>query len=302
MSDNIDRNNFCPCCLKLNANIMWGIISPFLAQRAILTPPFPVKILSCLECGFRWSVRGLSTEEVRRLYDGYRGEAYFSERNSLEPWYTRSCNHGLGSEHIMANRRKDLLELLISCSVSADDIGYVIDHGGDRGQMLKEFKNAQKFVFDLSGVEPDAGVERLHALEDGIASADLVLNCHVLEHMPDPRQGLMESIALVRQGGFIYVEVPNEIWKGPFQPPFQKKWLEILCTHPSILKWADFFCTATRIKTGWIPPLGFVAIREHLNYFTLTSLSLMMSACRLRVLICKKSSTGNLTALGQKLE
>jgi SAM-dependent methyltransferase len=166
--------------------------------------------------------------------------------------------------------------------------------------MLADFKGANKFVFDLSLVEPDAGVQRLVRLEDGFERFDLVLNCHVLEHMSDPLDGLKESVSLARSGGLVYIEVPNELWRGPHQFSFQEQWLTFVAKHPLILKWLDFMSTAMRIKTGWIPPFGFVAVREHINYFTLDALRALMRSASL-IPVCCIEKDGVLMALGRKL-
>lgn len=247
----------------------------------------------------RWSDRGLTPDEVARLYSGYRGAEYFEQRHAFEPWYTRRDNDGIGGEDAMLTRRKFMLQLMRSNGIDSQGFSSVSDYGGDRGQMLADFAGANKFVFDLSLVDTDPGVQRLDKLEDGFCKFDLVLNCHVLEHMSDPLDGLRESVSLVRSGGLVYIEVPDEIWSGPFQPRFQKDLLNRLCEHPSVLKLADFLCTASRVKTRWIFPLGFVAIREHLNYFTHDALRALMASANLDVICCVGNS-GALIAIGRK--
>ena len=51
----------------------------------------------------------------------------------------------------------------------------------------------------------------------GQVAFDLVICSHVLEHLANPLDTLKELIGAVKSDGFIYIEVPNEIWGTP--PP-----------------------------------------------------------------------------------
>jgi SAM-dependent methyltransferase len=298
MNDQRIRAN-CPACQSIPTRFQWGVISPFLAKRAFFEAPGTVKIHSCSRCGMRWCERGITQDEVERLYSGYRLEEYFVQRNAFEPWYTKSVNDGIGSSTTMIDRRQELLNVLNANGIEVDQFRNVIDHGGDRGQMLADFKNANKFVFDLSLVDLDAGIQRLEKLESGYGKFDLALNCMVLEHMSNPLDGLKETVSLVKPGGFVYIEVPNEMWRGPQQSFFQEKMLNFICKHPSILMLTDFLCTASRITTNWVIPFGFVAIREHINYFTPGSLQSLMRSSGVNEVTCITKG-GVLMALGKR--
>ena len=293
------RGSICLCCKSEDSHFCWGVLSPFLARRAFEDDPSPVKIHTCSACGFRWSERGLTDDEVIRLYRGYRGDAYFAERHSFEPWYSRVINDGIGSDKEMVSRRETLLDALKACGFDPDSSFAAADHGGDRGQMLMGFPNATKRVFDLSGVDLEHGCEQIERVEDENGRFDLVLNCHVLEHLNDPEAGLREVMSLARKDGLIYVELPNEPWKPAWQPRFQNRFLRWITRHRLLLKTADFLCTGMRTKTNRMPPMGFVAIREHLQYYSLSSIETLMRKCGLDVLLTRQ--TGNyLLAVGRK--
>jgi len=242
----------------------------------------------------------LSNDEVIRLYKGYRDESYFVQRSSLEPWYSRDVNDGIGSEMEMPKRRKTLFDVLSHCGIDPGSLHSIADHGGDRGQMLISFPARVKKVYDISGANLEAGINRIENLKLELNSFDLVLSCHVLEHLNDPRGGLLEAISLVKEHGLVYLELPYETWGGPYQPTFEDALLTWLVKHPKLLMLADFICTAFRSKLKFIPPLGFVVIREHLQYFTIQSIEKLMISSNLEVLTVGRKGDF-LVALGKKL-
>ena len=266
------RSKYCLCCGAVASGSSLAILSAFLSIRAFHSTPNITTLYNCLVCGFQWSARGLSNEEASSLYGGYRDEAYFIQRSAFEPWYSREMNDGIGSELTMPHRRNTLLDVLRKCNINIGDLQSIADHGGDRGQMLLSFSAAVRKVYDISGANLEVGIVRIENLAPELNKFDLVLTCHVLEHLNDPRAGLLEALSLVRDGGLIYLELPCEFWVGPYQPSFEGKLLTWLVGHPKLLMFADFICTAFRSKFKYIPPLGFVVIREHLQYFTIQSI------------------------------
>jgi len=294
------RNSICICCASQSIKRSVALISSFLSKRALVSPPSTSDFYECQQCGFRWSALGLTDEQAARLYIGYRGDEYYQERHFFEPWYSRALNDGIGAEGDMSVRRKTLFEILNIGGVNATQLTSVADHGGDRGQMLLDFINARKMVYDVSGVSLENGVEQIHQVADFLNNFELVLTCHVLEHLNDPRQGLVEAVSLAKSGGYVYVELPNESWSGPWQPKFEHQIIQWLIQYPKLLMLADFLVTGMKVKFGWIPPCGFNVIREHLQYFTEKSLVNLMQSCNLRVIhVTKKGQF--LIALGQKL-
>jgi len=278
------RMQACVCCLNSSISQSIALLSTFLSKRALQSEASTTHFYSCNACGYKWSERGLTDEEAVRLYSGYRGEDYFQERHQHEPWYSRKLNDGIGAEGDMSLRRKTLFEVLAIGKVNINALNDVADHGGDRGQMLLDFKNATKMVYDVSGVALEDGVEPIVKIEDKLNSFDLVLTCHVLEHLNAPLEGLQEAISLAKSGGYVYIELPFESWSGPWQPKFQQKLIHWLIQRPRLLMWADFIFTGMRIKLGWIPPMGFNVIREHLQYFSEKSITSLMKTCHLEIM------------------
>lgn len=297
----VQRSSECPCCQTVSARGQWGLVSPFLASRAMNAPVVPTWIFECGECGHRWTERGLSEDEAARLYAGYRGEDYFQLRHSFEPWYTRSVNDGRGSEATMVERRAILARLLGEAGLNGTRFELALDWGGDRGQMLKELPATRRAVHEVSEVRPDPGIEQLRRLEDAAGLADLVLNCHVLEHLNDPFDGLGQCLTALRPGGHLYLELPCEPWRGPFVPPWlAKSWLERVASKRWLLMAMDFVSTASRISMRIVPPFGFVAVREHLNFFTLASAKRLVERVGLQPLLCTQPNADTLVVVARK--
>lgn len=298
----LQRSTTCPCCgTEGGQRFQWGLLSPFLARRALDSEPAPCRVFECEACGHRWTERGLDDAEAARLYTGYRGEAYFALRHRLEPWYTRAVNDGIGSEAEMAGRRALMARLLGKAGLAGRRFGTVVDWGGDRGQMLKELPAARKLVHEVSQVEPDPGVEKLERLADAAGSADLVLNCHVLEHLNEPARGLEESVSVLAPGGHLYLELPHEPWSPPFlAPQLAEPWLKGLGRTRWPLLAMDFVSTALRVKLKVIPPLGFLAVREHLNFFTVDSVRRLVERAGLIPLVCEQPDAHTLVAVARR--
>jgi SAM-dependent methyltransferase len=298
-----NREGACPCCLSVAPGRRWGVVSSFLSRRALLESPRPVARLICVTCGHSWSARGLSEEEIRRLYSGYRDDAYLQERRRYEPWYSRAVNDGMGGEDHMTQRRAVLARSLAHAerSFGKRPAGRALDHGGDRGQMLRDLPDPERMVFDISGVAADPWARAVHAEELARASGfELILNCQVLEHVNDPRAFLEELYKATAGGGWIYLEVPDERWRESFGfEAARLAWLRFVCRRPALLKALDFLSTGCRVKLGWMPPLGFWVLREHLNFFTPQSLRLLMQGVGFEVAFSELSKSG-ISAVGRK--
>ena len=246
----------------------------------MLGSPEPVELARCADCGHAWSLRGLSDEEAARLYSGYRGDAYFEARHATEFWYTRAVNDAIGSESAMEGRRQVLAAALAAATAKSGGPraeGRCLDFGGDRGQLLKDLPDADRFVYEVSGVPLDPWARRLDSLASEAGSFDLVLNCQVLEHVNDPLSALRETASMARRGGWLYVEVPDERWRSFWASPgkARERWLRTIARSTRATVALDFASTACRVKLGWTPPLGFWAMREHINFFSPRSLELL---------------------------
>jgi hypothetical protein len=178
----------------------------------------------------------------------------------------------------------------------ANSFASVLDHGGDRGQMLSDICSSRRAVYDISGVNAEVGVESIgyQAMID--TQWNLILSCHVLEHLPDPHRALDEIVAIGKTGTVFYIEVPNEQYHSisASGSDIQRMWLNRLVRFPRPLQLFQFASTLVRAKIGITFPPFFATMHEHINFFSVDGLSRLAQRSGLRVLSCGVRATGHL--------
>ncbi|MBE0644937.1 MAG: class I SAM-dependent methyltransferase [Bacteroidetes bacterium] len=94
----------------------------------------------------------------------------------------------------------------------------ILDYGGSDGKLLVPFLRDDHDceVVDYHP-EPLKGIHRRGSTLEDIPQEmryDVILCSHVLEHLSEPGELLRQLSARLTEGGLLYVEVPNEIWRG----------------------------------------------------------------------------------------
>lgn len=290
----------CLCCGSSPLRSETTVVSPFFAKKAWGGKPELTKVMFCSGCGFRFFDRGLTSEEASNYYSDYRGEDYFRQRNQFEPFYTEKAHRGIQEWLRSKGRRIALAQALASAGGPAS-FSAALDYGGGTGQMLVDIPATRKAVFDLAHNATEPGIARIQSRESIGCGWDLVLSCQVLEHVSDPRAAVEEIMQILAKGGWFYVEVPDEIWScGARSGPRRDAWLTWMSTRPWPLLIADCVSTACRVKLGTLPSMGFVPMREHLNYFTVESLSKLLTGCGLSVEWSGKNLQNCICAVGRR--
>jgi len=258
--------------------------------------PEVTSVHRCLDCDFRFYDRGLSDAEAAAFYAAYRTSDYLKNRHADEPFYTRKVHAGIDEFLHSPIRRKSLAEALARGGVSSFE--NVLDYGGSDGTLISELGATRKAVFDIGGSETIAGVEKATELRE---EWDLVVCAQTLEHVTDPFATMQELVRLTRPGGAIYVEVPNEIWKRAASPrPVRNVLLRVASKSRWLFIAMDIYSTGFRIKTGVLPPLGFMPMREHLNYFTPRALAALTSRAGAEVAFSGFNLTGEIVVVARK--
>jgi Methyltransferase domain len=269
----IDR---CPCCSSTEF-LQWpAIVSPFIARYACGASPGPANLCECQACTFRFFDTRLSSEEVAKLYGGYRGDEYFKARHNSELWYSRKVNDSIGGDPAEIISRKRGLERRLGAK--AQTFVTVLDYGGDRGQFIPNSLGRERFVFEISDVEPVEGVTRLSSVEG--RQFDFVMVAHVLEHCSEPGEFLRSLKPLGHKDTIFYIEVPYErpSLKSAGTGEKQRRYLNALLRMEPLLQLVDLYSTICRIKLDKIPPLGLQKCSEHLNFFNQSSLKALLKS------------------------
>lgn len=247
-----------------------AVVAPFVANYAIGRKEQPTRLCECERCRFRFFEDRLTTGEVEKLYAGYRGDGYFAARHRYEPWYTRKVNDAIGKDEENKRNRRELVERFVRAHAEVSSVNTVLDYGGDSGQFIPDGIGREKFVYEISDVTPIEGVTRLDTIGD--RKFDFVMLSHVLEHCSEPLDVLSQVKPFV--GNLLYVEVPFERAELRFvgRGGIYSKYLGALRKLPPLLTAVDLFSTAARRKLDAIPPLGFMKLHEHINFFDEASL------------------------------
>ncbi|MGO9405598.1 MAG: class I SAM-dependent methyltransferase [Terriglobales bacterium] len=262
-------------CLICNGNSLESrraLFSPFIAKRIWNRRPFPIQLLRCKACSFTFANPRFDPEEEKTLYAGYRGAEYQRTRYGCEPWYTEGFNRNLFSPEVLAKRRGPLAAIFrehIPRSVKT-----ILDFGGDRGDLFEGLvPGSLTYLYDISGIEPVNGVKALRGLDECTALRfDLIACSNVLEHVGSPRNIVGEINKIAAPDSLYFIEVPSE---SPFGVAgFVKRFAQQL-----ILIGARPGLAASML------PFGFARlVHEHVNFFSLESLTKLMQVSGLEVL------------------
>jgi hypothetical protein len=302
MTNHLDRaKDGCLCCAKHNFRVENTLVSPYLAFKAWVGKPEITKLMYCHDCGFRFFQRGLSDEEMSAYYAGYRDEKYHQIRHDYEPFYTQSYHEQIGAWLTSDARREDLANTLKKAKLP-EKYNAVLDHGGGTGYLVRWIQADRKAVFDISGEQPEPGLEGISDPSKIGDQWDLVVSSHVFEHVSSPASILEGITPKIVQGGYLYLEVPYEQWKSfVFSSKLRDCWLRFIMSKRLLLLAMDFFSTACRIKAKFVPPMGFIPMREHINFFTPKALLALLDRHGLKPVIDPLvNAHGHLVVVAQK--
>jgi SAM-dependent methyltransferase len=154
-----------------------------------------------------------------------------------------------------------------------------VDFGGDEGQFFPDSSVGRRIVIDVSDKAMPEGVELHEDLKSIGDSPDLVMICHVLEHLNDPIALLGEVRQVIETDGVLYLEVPMDMprlhnWHAR---DIYKRYLFHLGKTRWPLVVSDFVGGISRQFGLRIPRLGVVKQSEHINYFTERSMKALLS-------------------------
>ncbi|MBK6906781.1 MAG: methyltransferase domain-containing protein [Rhodocyclaceae bacterium] len=296
----LDRTNAgCLCCGEPALQRETAVISGFLAERAWQGPPTLTQLVTCPRCSFRFFARGLGDDEADNLYHGYRNPDYLSQRQRWEPFYTDRLHQAVLAWSQSSVRIDDLRATLNQAGLP-NRWRYALDHGGSGGHLLQAIHAERKVVFDPSGYPTLAGVEVARDATRIPGNCDLLLSCQVLEHISDPFAYLRALADVCSPDAWLYIEVPDETWASHCLPGrLRDRWLGWLVRQRRLLILADFYSTGFRTQRGFVPPYGFVSLREHLNFFSAAALDTLLQRVGLRCVAAGINGAGQRYAIAR---
>lgn len=290
----------CLCCRSSELCAETTVISPFLAERALQSAPALTRIVFCQKCGLRFFDRGLSATEAARYYAAYRSSDYFSERHRHEPFYTRRAHDRIASWLRSQQRRVALAGALAGCG-APEHFESVLDYGGGDGGLIADLPADMRATFDLSGAAATEGTVQVAEADMAARQWSLAVCAQTLEHVSDPHATLATLAGLLSPQGWLYLEVPDEMWSNhTLAGNARDHWLRWLAGRRILLVATDTMSTACRILFGFLPPFGFIPMREHLQYFTESALAALVVRSGLVLVRCGRNSEGHIYAVATR--
>jgi SAM-dependent methyltransferase len=202
----------------------------------------PLRTTICRRCGLVWSNPRPDKEAVRRYYSGeyrldYKGLA------------TPSLRHIARSGRGALNRARDLSPFLaqgdrvLDAGAGGGEVVYVLRSLGFDAMGLEPDERYARHARETLGVPVDTGFVQDQSFPAG--RFDAVTMYHALEHVEDPVAILTTLRGWLREGGLLFIEVPN---------------VEARCIHPAHrFHFAHFYnfnhatLEATGRRAGFVP-------------------------------------------------
>jgi hypothetical protein len=191
----------CPVCDNTVQRSTQSVVAPFLEVRCGLDPNASRRSYFCDRCDHVFMTPMLTSDQLAKLYTGYRGEAYNVQRVAVEPSYAPLIpefdNITSGYFQARAANYDQLLAEYKSLS------GNVVDFGGADGYWSKYcFPNGNCVVADESFERDGGNLQKL------LAECDMLFCAHVFEHIPQPAAQLNQLTRYLKPGALVWIELP----------------------------------------------------------------------------------------------
>lgn len=197
----------CPVCDSRNLFKEPGFLTRIIVWRSTGIDPgedISNHKVTCNDCELVFSELRLTESEEVNYYSGYRDEMYLQQRKICTPFYEKLQD--LFSQSWYIKNRQFAMSSLVQKHISPLKVKSILDYGGDTGELIpSSFKNATKFVYDLSHAQVVSGVEKIN---DHDQKFDLIICAHVLEHESNPHALIEKLKNHMHETSLLYLEVP----------------------------------------------------------------------------------------------
>lgn len=205
--------NKCIICGSNKIKTLSSFVGSFLADRMFNGEEKKTDFLVCKNCKINYFSLRPSDEEMARYYKNYMKEEYIQHRSKFNEGFAEYRKNYDKNEYIKElDSRKKNMEMIFKKYVDFENVKNVLDYGGDRGEfIIDDFEKADKYVYEISGVEPIDGIKLITEQKElGNIKWDFVLCNHVLEHVSFPLEIINHISSILNKNGFLYIEVPYE--------------------------------------------------------------------------------------------
>jgi len=206
-----DEATACPACASLQI-----LVIDVMAIRPVAGGRRIAFLTGCRECGLLFANPLPTAEQLAAYYanDGTWADSRAERMAKIEKAYLRAERKKDKPQTEKPKKAGEPELLLKALSPYLTPIARpgarVLDYGCGDGKLLNRF---QEQGWDTCGIEPSTDVpflrhQRVFAAPQD-ASFDLVVLHHVLEHIPAGLDVLREVAGAVREGGALFISVPN---------------------------------------------------------------------------------------------
>lgn len=162
----------------------------------------------CVTCSFVQAKDPFPEDWITHLYLDYRSESYNRERIRFEPSYKLIADR-VGADPIEVRNRVEAATNFLAGKLEIGADFTMLDYGGADGRFLPRIP-ARKFVYEISDIAPVDGVDRIAKIAE-LGLYSYIHLAHVLEHVVWPMQLVSGLVNRIKPGGYLYIEVPQEI-------------------------------------------------------------------------------------------
>jgi len=220
----------CPICYKNKTEIFNN--STFFYRSFTCEKPRNIhNNYLCRNCGLIWQNPQPSDNELSKFYaDQYRKSpskvSFYKKSVDLPIQLKESQNSFL--------RAQAFLNIFKKLNLSLPKNGKILDIGGYQGlfawtlsaftglkaKIIDYNPNGLKFASSFLGIEQQqiSNDILLSLLENTKNTFSIISMIHSLEHMRDPKEVIRLSTELLKDNGYIYIEVPNSLGSGLNDP------------------------------------------------------------------------------------
>lgn len=201
-------------CLICNCKAVYKMSMPIDAKT--FKPTSHGKVFECAECGFGFIYPRPTPAETQHFYD-------------LDSYYTHGKSHMMetGVPNFAAKVRVHLAWRLDKSETLLDIIqvllkpeSTILDIGCGGGALLQKLsaldyrtigveRDTRSLSLDGKNITVLEGTAENLPAEILPGSCDGIVISHVLEHLSDPVAALQNSVKLLKKGGLLFCEVPN---------------------------------------------------------------------------------------------
>jgi len=222
------------------------------------------KVVDCKICKFIHVTPIPSNKELSVYYDS----EYYQK---IKPNFILKNENEIDYWNLVFDEKLDTIEKLVSSKSKR-----ILDIGSGPGFFLRR---AKRRGWDVIGIEPSplasdyANKQKIHTIQkffhevtsNEIGKFDAIHTFDVLEHVNDPITVIKKAYSLLKKGGVIVIEVPNDF--NPLQKLVQEN-----------LKKTEYWITLSHNSKN-------LRNIQHLNYFNFSSISNLIKRTGFKIMI-----------------